>query len=179
MRRRVLFALLLTGLGALGTLVPGCALARDTTELISKGWSKAELVKILDDFESMYHGRLGVGFHYLVTPLTPDQFDIHFPAGIAHPFFAYLVNYVQYPKGFDLTGRQVAVLGRVTLTAAYPIPSSDYAGMRARIYVPADDQEHDLVYVAVGQEFFRQQFTYDLWDRKTDGRVPVAVKALW
>ncbi|HXS28976.1 MAG TPA: hypothetical protein VN730_15030, partial [Steroidobacteraceae bacterium] len=138
-----------------------------------------ELRTILAQFEAIYKGRLGSQFAYRIDSLGVDGFDVHFPAGIQHPFLAYLVNYVQYPKGFDLRGRQIAALGRVTLTAAYPIPSSNYIGMRAHIYVPSGDRDFDLVYVAVGSEFFRQSFTFDTWRRETDGRVPAPVKALW
>jgi hypothetical protein len=177
MRRRVFFAALIASAGLLG-LAASFASA-DTSELVSKGWSKPELVKILTDFEALYRGRLSEQFSYRMSTIGSDEFDVHFPGGIPHPLLAWLVNYVQYPKGFNLGGREISVLGRVTLTTAYPIPSADYVGTRARIYVPSNDRDFDLVYVAVGSEYFRQSFTNDRWEREADGRVPERVKALW
>jgi hypothetical protein len=151
----------------------------DTSELISKGWSKSELAKILADFDSKYRRRLNGGLRYRINDMGPDEFDVHFPNGLPPPFLAWLVNYVQYPEGFALDRRSISVLGRVTLTSAYPLPSTDYMGARARIYVPSNDRDFDLVYVAVDSKFFRQSFTDDKWKPEEDGRVPEGVKALW
>ena len=90
-----------------------------------------------------------------------------------------MVNYLQYPTGFDYAGRQIAVVSHVTLTAAFPTPSDAYVGQKARIYVPTNDRDFDQVYFSVGPEYFQQSFTDMAWKPVADGRVPDAVRAVW
>jgi hypothetical protein len=89
------------------------------------------------------------------------------------------VNYLQYPEDVDLSTHELAVLGRVTLTADFPLPREDYIGQRARIYVPANDRQYDLVYIALGTESFEQSFRQMHWKQVDDGRIPEGVKELW
>src|ERR1700722_18799363 len=146
----------------ISTLCLGASMP-DTTELFAKGWTRSEVSKILADFQAAYGARLGPQFSFTITRVSDDEFHIHFPAGISPPYLAYLVNYVQYPKGVQPSSRSIAVLARVTLSPQYPVPNSSYVGKRARIYVPSDDHEFDLVYIAVDSEVFQQSFTNDKW----------------
>jgi hypothetical protein len=70
-------------------------------------------------------------------------------------------------------------LGRVTLTAQFPLPRQDYVGQKARIYVPSNDHKYDLVYVAAGSDFFEQSFTSMKWRPVQESRIPDGVARLW
>ncbi len=148
------------------------------TYIICRGWSRGELEKILADFRGIYAGRLGTS-NFETQRTGAKDFKITFPNDIPPTFLSFLVNYLQYPRDFDLSTRNIAVLASVKLTAAFPLPSGTYLGQRARIYVPSDDRQYDLVYVAVGSEYFEQRFTNMTWKPAKDGRVPDGVKALW
>lgn len=144
-----------------------------------RGWSQAELKKILADFRSVYEGRLGPSGNFKTQRVSADEFRITFPNDIPPTLLSFLVNYLQYPRDFDLSTHNIAVLAVVKLTAAFPVPSAAYVGQTARIYVPANDRQYDLVYVAVGSEYFEQLFTNMAWRPAKEGRIPANVKALW
>ena len=148
------------------------------TVVMCTGWDEQELSKILSDFTRMYQDRLSAGHPFRVESHT-DQLEIRFPHDIQPTVLSFLVNYLQYPKGFDLAGRHIAAVGTVTLTDAFPLPSGDYVGKKARIYVPSNDREYDEVYVAVGSEYFEQSFTNMVWKITTDPRIPDDVRKLW
>lgn len=131
--------------------------ANDTV-VICKGRSEAELTKIFADFTRVYAARLAISEPFRVER-RGDILRISFPGDIQPTLLSFLVNYPRYPKDMDLANREVAVLGLVTLTAAFPLPRNDYVGKKARLYVPSDDRDYDLVYVAVDWEDFRQSFT--------------------
>jgi hypothetical protein len=151
--------------------------AANDTVVICRGWDEAELTKILADFARSYKNRLPTAQPFSVEH-DADQFRIRFPSDIAPPLLSFLVNYLQYPKGFDVTNRQIAVVGIVKLTSAFQLPRDDYVGKQARIYVPSNDQKYDEVYIAVGSEHFRQPFTNMVWKLSPDGRIPAAINGL-
>jgi hypothetical protein len=150
--------------------------ANDTV-VICRGWDELELTTILGDFARSYHGRLPSSQPFSVER-ERDQFRIHFPGDIAPPMLSFLVNYLQYPKNFDLTNRHIAAVGIVTLTKAFPIGSDGLVGKQARVYVPSDDQRYDEVYVAVGSQYFRQRFTDMRWISSVEGRIPDGIEEL-
>jgi hypothetical protein len=100
MHGRVFWAAVAASLGVLGIASARTAIAaRDTTELVAKGWSEVELRKILADFEAAYPGRLGSQFGYRIDGLGVDAFDIHFPSGIQHPVSGLPRELRSIPKG--------------------------------------------------------------------------------
>jgi len=149
------------------------------TEIICAGWDAAELGKILEDFTRTYADRLGASARFRTERLSNKEYRITFPNDIAPTLLSFLVNYLQYPKGFDLATHQIAVVAHVTLTSAFPTPREGYVGQKARIYIPSNDRDYDLVYFAVGSDYFEQSFTDMAWRSVGDGRVPDAVRALW
>jgi hypothetical protein len=149
------------------------------TEIICAGWDAAELGKILEDFTQSYADRLGASAPFRTERLSPNEYRIAFPNDIPPTLLSFLVNYVQYPKGFDLATHQIAVVAHVTLTASFPTPREGYVGQRARIYVPSNVRRYDLVYFAVGPDYFEQSFTDMAWKSVEDGRVSEGVRALW
>jgi hypothetical protein len=137
------------------------------------------LEKILRGFTRTYKDQLGPSWCFRMEPLSSDGFRITFPNDIAPDSLSFLVNYLRYPEDLDLATHDVAVLGRVTLTPQFPLPRQDYIGQKARIYVPSNDQQYDLVYVAVGSDYFEQSFTKLRWKPVQDSRVPDGVARLW
>jgi hypothetical protein len=148
-------------------------------EIICAGWNAAELGKILEAFTRTYAGRLGASAPFRTERLSATEYRISFPNDIPPTLLSFLVNYLQYPKGLDSATHQVAVVAHVTLTPAFPIPRQGYVGQKARIYVPANDRDYDLVYFAVGPDYFKQSFTDMAWKSVEDGRVSDAARALW
>lgn len=136
--------------------------------LIVYGWNSGEIRKILSDFAATYKLH---GFKYLIR--TEDQpLRVVFPDDIEPDLFSFLVNYVQYPIGFDLKSRSIVSTGAVTLTPEFDLPSPALSGQRALFYVPTDDNEHDLVYVRVGELTYENSFAGQCWQRKEDPRIP-------
>jgi hypothetical protein len=149
------------------------------TEVLVTGWSDSELARILSDYRAMYSERLGPKFMIRTQRSDSGASRISFPNDIPPDLLSFLVNYLQYPRDFDLSKHTIAVLARTTLTRAFPVPSQEYVGQKARIYVPESDHEYDLVYVAVGSKFFQQSFTDGLWKLVPNGRIPAKVQPLW
>jgi len=163
--------------GATAVVSPFMPNPSNDTVVICQGWDEAELTKILADFARIYERRLPAAQPFHVEHRR-DQFRIHFPNDIEPTLLSFLVNYLQYPKDFDLPSHHILVVGIVTLTTAFPIPREDYVGKKARIYVPSNDQRYDEVYFAVGSEYFRQPFTNMAWKASADGRIPDGIEAL-
>ena len=163
--------------GATAAIAPFTPNPSNDTVVICKGWDEVELTKILADFARMYKEQLPVAQPFRVEHQR-GEFRIRFPADIEPTLLSCLVNYLQYPKGFDLPSHHILVVGIVTLTTAFPLPREDYVGKKARIYVPSNDQRYDEVYVAVGSEYFRQPFTNMAWKASSDGRIPDGIEAL-
>lgn len=150
----------------------------NNTVVTCTGWNGKELTKILGDFTRIYQERLTAGHPFRVDAQT-DRIDIRFPHDIQPDLLSFLVNYLQYPKGFDLAARHIAAVGTVTLTDAFPLPSSNFVGRKARIYVPSNDRDYDKVYVAVDSEYFEQSFRDMSWKAAADPRIPDDVRKLW
>jgi hypothetical protein len=151
--------------------------ANDTV-VVCRGWDETELTRILADFARSYQDRLPSAEPFRVER-EGDRFRIRFPTDIPPPMLSFLINYLQYPRDFDLTNRDIAAVGIVTLTDAFPLPSSDYIGKKAHIYVPSNDRRYDEVFVAVASEYFEQRFTNLRWKPVTNGRIPDQVSKLW
>ena len=189
MPRAMTFARLLPGAAAL--LLAAAALAQTTatgsftpnlsndTVILAQGWSDTELGEILSAFKSKYRSGLGPVFSFNTKTLAENQFRISFPHDIHPRLLVLLVNYLQYPQGVDAAGRSIAVLGKVTLTSAYPLPNPAYSGKLARVYVPENDQQRDVVYFAVDGEYFAESLPDGSARTVSDGRVPSGVKPLW
>jgi hypothetical protein len=136
--------------------------------LIVYGWSSDEIKKILSDFAATYKVQ---GFKYLLR--TEDQpLRVVFPDDIESALFSFLVNYVQYPIGFDFKHRSIVSTGTVTLTPDFGLPSLALSGKRALFYVPTNDNEYDLVYVRVGENTYENSFAGNCWQPKEDARMP-------
>ena len=93
--------------------------------------------------------------------------------------FFFLVNYIDYPEGFDRTHRTLSVLGSLTLSQRTGLPPDTRGGEIASVYMPANDRDYDLAYLrrANGQTY-RIPFTNMAWEPVSDPRLPQGVQAL-
>jgi hypothetical protein len=144
--------------------------------IVIVGWTEDELNKILAYFGGVY----GLPPSALVVTKHGDNlFQISFPDDIEPRIFFFLVNYLRYPKDFDLRNRTIGVLGHARLNQAFGIPDSSLDGIRAKIYVPANDKEFDNVYVQLESgKAFKIPFTRLIWESVDDPRIPDQIRNL-
>ncbi len=106
----------------------------------------------------------------------PQQTRLRFPNDMPPEGFGFLVNYLQYPEDYDLQGREIVVVGRVTLGRDFNLPDEKLAGQRAHFYIPSNDEDYDVVYVRVGERTFENSFASWHWKVATDNRIPRGVE---
>jgi hypothetical protein len=147
-------------------------------EVIVRGWTSKELAQILADFDKIYKDDLGVGFAPEVSPNIDGIIHVRFPHDIPGPQFSFLINYIQYPKAFDLKARSILVVGETVLSTDFQVPDQSLIGRNAVFYVPSQDRDYDLVYVQVGNETFEDSFTADKWKKVMDPRLPPGIASL-
>jgi len=144
-------------------------------EIIVSGWTIEELSNILKDFAESYAGKLGKGFDYEVCLSRPGSMRITFPHDITPNEFSFLVNYLNYPKDYNLKAHSISVTGHATLTEAFHLPSKSLVGKKAVFYVPVDDQDYDLVYIRVDDETYVNSFASFHWKKVENPRLPVGM----
>ena len=145
-------------------------------EVVVRGWTNEELPGILTDFADMSDGDLGPHFVYEVHARDDGSIRITFPHDIPTKQFSFLINYLQYPKNYDLKGRSVSVVGKSIISSKFKPPSKNLIGQTATFYIPKDDQDFDLVYVRVGDETFVNSFASLRWKKVSDPRIPAGVE---
>jgi len=145
-------------------------------EVVVRGWTNEELPGILTDFADTYDRDLGPHFDYEVHGRDNGSIRITFPHDIPAQQFSFLINYLQYPKNYDLKGRSVSVVGKAIISSKFKPPSKGLIGQTATFYIPSNDQKYDLVYVRVGDETFENSFAARRWKRVTDSRIPPDVE---
>ena len=159
-----------------GTASPFVPDPNNGIRLSVRGWNRSELDKILLDFSKQY------GLPPAATKVTTQSdkvLVITFPNDIEPKLLLFLVNYVQYPRDFDLKQRAIAAVAHAALTPAFGLPDSALAGKRAAIYVPANDTDYDLVYVRIEPgSAYRISFTNLIWKAVADPRMPAGVQDL-
>jgi len=145
-------------------------------EVIVSGWTSEELSGILTDFADAHYGRLGHDFDYAVCPDDKGSTRVTFPHDIPATQFSFLVNYLQYPKNYDLKARSISVIGKATLSPEFHPPGKNLIGQKAVFYIPSDDRGFDLVYVRVGDETFENSFAARRWKKVANSRIPLGVE---
>jgi hypothetical protein len=144
-------------------------------EVVVRGWTNEELSGILTDFADMYEGDLGAHFDCEVHARDDASIRITFPHDIHAKQFSFLINYLQYPKNYDLKERSISVVGKAIISSKFKPPIKSLIGQTATFYVPKDDQDFDLVYVRVGDETFANSFASLRWKKVSDPRLPTGV----
>jgi len=149
---------------------------KNRTSVIVRGWTYDELAKIIAYFLSSYELPDATT---TVTARSDSTLVIRFPNDIQPEHLFYLVNYIQYPKGFDLTHRSIGVVAHIVLGPVFPVPDASLTGRGAIVYVPANDKDFDLVYAkAETGQAYRISFTDLAWQPVDDPRVPASVSGL-
>ena len=144
---------------------------RNDTSLTIKGWSKSELKQILADFSRNYE--LPDASMFNVEAKEGDLLRVSFPQDIEPRLFLFLINYLNYPNNFDLTQKNIRVVGRVRLTSGYAVNDPTILGTTVIVYVPAEDMAFDEVYARdVNGQSYRISFTDLQWRRTEEARMP-------
>jgi hypothetical protein len=138
-----------------------------------RGWARGELQRIIADFSASYELpdtaiELGTSTGDVSTLAVSDE--------VAPETFCFLVNYLNYPTGFDLSHRPIGVLARTTFPPGVGRP--DLVGKPAVIYVPSDDTEYDQVYVHCAQQNYVVSFTDFAWRPTAHARMPANISDL-
>jgi hypothetical protein len=148
----------------------------DQAKVVVSGWSEPELSKIISDFARKY------GWSRSSLPLrrvSGSTYEVDFPNGVAADDLIFLVNYLQYPEGFDLKTRLITPIGLTRLGPSFGLSDKSLTGKQAVIYIPSNDTDYDQVYVHVRPAVnFRVPFTTMNWIRTNDLRLPAAVARL-
>lgn len=121
------------------------SVAPETFSVRTTGWTATELDSILSEFAKNY-SLPADSLHVAEGPSGTRTIEATRPLAWSRVLF--LVNYLQYPRGFELAGREIGAIARVTLSERAGIPA-ELSGRRATIYLPANDTEYDLVYMRV------------------------------
>ena len=142
-----------------------------------RGWREEELSTMVKDFAQMY--QLSSEPKISRTDLGSEVLRLSFPDDLEPDKFSFLVNYLRYPKGFDLNGRIIGVLGRTTLSSQYNVPDPTLVGKKAEFYVPSNDDQFDRVYVRaeLGQTY-ENSFAASKWRLVGDDRFPETARGL-
>jgi hypothetical protein len=146
-------------------------------EALVRGWTEAELGQIIADFERMNRDRLAANFSPAVHR-HGDVLRVTFPTGIQPRFFCWFINYVQYPKGFDLKQRKILAAGRATIVSDFLPADQSLIGKRMTFYIPADDRDYDILYAHVDGQSYKFPFSSERWQRVDDPRLPPGVLEL-
>jgi hypothetical protein len=142
--------------------------------------SSEELAHILADFKKTYKDDpwIWVNFAPEVSPNLNGIIHVRFPQDIPGPLFTFLINYIQYPKDFDLKSRSILAVGRTVLSTDFQVPDQSLIGQEAILYVPSEDQDYNVIYVQVENQTFEDSFAADSWKKITDPRLPSGIASL-
>jgi hypothetical protein len=157
---------------------PTAPIAMSEKELLVHGWSDAELRQILGDFQRLSGNRLPSNFSTEIHTGDGAVLRVTFPADIPSMDFCFLVNYVQYPKGFDLQSRTILVGGRANISSDFLPSDQSLIGKRILVYVPSDDKRYDEVFAQAEGQSYEFPFTLTGFKRAQEPRLPVGISDL-
>ncbi len=148
--------------------------ARHTRASVAvRGWDHDELQRIIADFSTKYDLpkssiELETQIDGVSTVTVSDE--------VAPETVCFLVNYFNYPNGYDLSHRSIGVLARATLPHGFGTPA--LIGKAALIYVPSADAEYDQVYVQCAEKYYIVPLTNFHWQVTADPRRPATISDL-
>jgi hypothetical protein len=103
--------------------------------------SETEIKKILTDFCASYNQEK-VQAHLRLTKIKADEFVISFPQNIDFEIYCYLINYLNYPAGFNKTFKP---FGYTTTKRSDNWITEETANKYVMLYVSDHDTEYDNV----------------------------------
>lgn len=146
--------------------------------IVVAGWNEEELRDILDGFIAENQPGWPL-FKFEIVKEDVNFCRLIFPDDIHPLLFASLVNYLNYPIAFGVANRSIIVAGRTTLDQYFKGIPEKLSGQKAVIYVPANDEEYDVVYLQTETKLsFASSFNDDSWRAVDEGRLPLEVGQL-
>lgn len=146
--------------------------------IIVRGWDDNELAKVINDFIDTYKND---GYPaYTIEPHKQGEKTLHltFSTDIHPLLFTFLVNYAAYPFDLDFSHRSIIVAGKTTLTSLFEGVDPSFIGQKAILYLPENDQDHNIVYMHTAGNTFANSFSELAWRRVSDARMSIEVKQL-
>lgn len=148
-------------------------------EVRVRGWSKEDFLRILTDFRKLYDDCLENEIEAKIQSLKDGTLRVTFPQDVPDRLFPSLINYAQYPKGFEPRAGSILVVGKAIMSENFEgNPEPKLIGQEAVFYVPSDDRKYDVVYVKVGNETFANSFASSRWKKVEDLRLPAGFASL-
>jgi hypothetical protein len=169
-----IFSFLFTGRGE----QPAGSFTISDKDLVVRGWSDSEFRQIIGDFQQMYRDRLPQNFSVDVHAGDGGVLRATFPVDIEPRFFCWLINYVQYPKKFDLKSRTILVAGRATISSDFLPSEESLIGEHILFYIPTDDKDFDVVFARVDGQSYKYPFSSERWQRVQEPRSPAGISDL-
>jgi hypothetical protein len=146
--------------------------------ILIQGWNEEELRDILDDFVEEDLSAFAA-FRIEILKRFENCFALTFPEDIHPAEFVSLINYLAYPVNFGPAGRSIIVAGRATLNSDFDGLPKSVEGKKALLYLPANDEDYDVVYLQTESEVsLAKSFNEGAWRQVKDARLPSAVKSL-
>lgn len=122
--------------------LPGHKVTHDKLIVVEK--MQEDLIKrIIRDFCG-WHNREMLQIIPAITKITDTLFAITFPYDVSFEIFSSLVNYLNYPRGYN---RRFYAMGWTTIRSADMWVTDDIAGKQALLFVPDFDTEYDNVFM--------------------------------
>jgi hypothetical protein len=142
-------------------------------EVRVRGWSSEDFSKILKDFQELEDDFLENEIAAKIDTLKDGTLRVTFPQDLPDQLFPFLINYAQYPKGFEPKADSILVVGKAVISENFKDnPDPKLIGQEAVFYIPSDDQKYTVVYVQVGDKTFANSFSSSRWKKVADPRLP-------
>jgi len=107
--------------------------------------SMIDLKKILTDFNAMYNDEKVQVVTRLIN-IDEKKFAITFPQDPGFEIFCYLVNYMYYPMGIEVTKQ---ITGWTTAKTGETWISNEMANKKMMLFIPDKEREYDNVYLTL------------------------------
>lgn len=123
--------------------------------------SETEIKKILTDFCASYNQEK-VQAHLRLTKIKADEFVISFPQNIDFEIYCYLINYLNYPAGFNKTFKP---LGYTTTKLSDNWITEETADKQVMLFISDHDTEYDNVSMTTSENI-GYKLSFDLTHTK-------------
>jgi hypothetical protein len=146
--------------------------------VLIQGWNEDELRQILDDFVEQDLSAFAA-FRIEIQKRFESSFALTFPEDIHPDEFVCLINYLAYPFDFGLAERSIIVAGKTTLNSDFDGLPKEFAGKKALLYLPENDDDYQVVYLQVESGgTLAKSFNEGDWRKVKDARLSSAVMSL-
>jgi hypothetical protein len=146
--------------------------------ILIQGWNEDELRQILDDFVEEDLSAFAA-FRIEIEKRLESSFALTFPEDVHPAEFLSLINYLAYPINFDPAGRSIIVAGKTTLTSDFDGLPQTFAGKKALLYLPENDEDYDVVFMQTDSGVtLANSFNEGVWRRVHEARLSKALMSL-